>query len=243
MVFFQAALLAGYAYAHASTALLAPARQVLLHLAVLAPPLAVLPLAVNPRLLRGGEANPVLDVLTLLSLSVGLPFLVVSATAPLLQQWFTRTGIPPRAIPTSSTRRAISAACSPSRATRPWSSRACRCRGRPGSPRPRCGAWARRLRAPAAARRRRRRSWRHGGELGAPGPAPVGSGRARVRPALDRGALGAGAGRRDLDRRLPQRALGLQVAKRRRRRRISRAAFRPGEPMTPPPGCAAAPQR
>ncbi|HJR03487.1 MAG TPA: fused MFS/spermidine synthase, partial [Methylomirabilota bacterium] len=94
MVFFQAALLGGYAYAHASAARLRPARQALLHLVVLAAPLAVLPLAVNPRLLRGGETNPVLDVLTLLSVSVGLPFLVVSATAPLLQQWFTRTGHP-----------------------------------------------------------------------------------------------------------------------------------------------------
>jgi hypothetical protein len=94
MVFFQAALLGGYAYAHASSARLRPSRQALVHLAVFALPLAVLPLAVNPRLLRGGEANPVLDVLTLLSLSVGLPFLVVSATAPLLQQWFTRTGHP-----------------------------------------------------------------------------------------------------------------------------------------------------
>jgi hypothetical protein len=94
LVFFQAALLGGYAYAHASTARLRPSRQALLHLIVLAVPLAVLPLAVNPRLLRGGEAHPVLDVLTLLSVSVGLPFLVVSATAPLLQQWFTRTGHP-----------------------------------------------------------------------------------------------------------------------------------------------------
>ncbi|HEX4993589.1 MAG TPA: spermidine synthase, partial [Methylomirabilota bacterium] len=94
MVFFQAALLGGYAYAHASAARLRPSRQALLHLFVLAVPLAVLPLAVNPRLLRGGETNPVLDALTLLSVSVGLPFLVVSATAPLLQKWFTQTGHP-----------------------------------------------------------------------------------------------------------------------------------------------------
>ena len=94
MVFFQAALLGGYAYAHALTARVRPARQVLVHLVVLALPFAVLPLAVNPRLLRGGEANPVLDVLTILSLSVGLPFLVVSATAPLLQRWFTHTEHP-----------------------------------------------------------------------------------------------------------------------------------------------------
>lgn len=94
MVFFQAALLGGYAYAHASTAWLRVSRQLILHMAVLALPLAVLPLAVNPAFLRGGETNPVLDVLTLLSVSVGLPFLVVSATAPLLQKWFTHTGHP-----------------------------------------------------------------------------------------------------------------------------------------------------
>src|SRR5262245_10610496 len=94
MVFFQAALLGGYAYAHAISARLRPSRQVLVHLIVLTLPFLVLPLAINPRFLRGGEANPVLDVLTLLSVSVGLPFLAVSATAPLLQQWFTRTGHP-----------------------------------------------------------------------------------------------------------------------------------------------------
>ena len=94
MVFFQAALLGGYAYAHASTAWLGVSRQMLLHVSLLALPAAVLPLAVNPALLHGGETNPVLDVLLLLSFSVGLPFLVVSATAPLIQKWFTRTGHP-----------------------------------------------------------------------------------------------------------------------------------------------------
>jgi hypothetical protein len=94
MVFFQATLLGGYAYAHASTAWLGVRRQMLLHLVLLALPLAVLPLAVNPALLHGGQSNPVLDVLLLLSLSVGLPFLVVSATAPLIQKWFTHTGHP-----------------------------------------------------------------------------------------------------------------------------------------------------
>src|SRR6266852_4113081 len=94
MVFFQAALLGGYAYAHATTAWLGARRQALLHIAVLALPLTALPLAMNARWLRGGEASPVLDVLVLLSLSVGLPFLVVSATAPVLQKWFSETGHP-----------------------------------------------------------------------------------------------------------------------------------------------------
>jgi spermidine synthase len=94
MVFFQAALLGGYAYAHATSTWLGASRQAILHLAVLAVPLSVLPLVVSPALLRGGEANPVLDVLVVLSVSVGLPFLVVSATNPLLQKWFTHTGHP-----------------------------------------------------------------------------------------------------------------------------------------------------
>src|SRR5215470_3119395 len=95
MVFFQAVLLGGYAYAHASSARLGVRRQMLLHLVLMLLPLAVLPLAVNPSLLRRGVANPILDVLLLLSLSVGLPFLVVSATAPLLQKWFSHTAHAP----------------------------------------------------------------------------------------------------------------------------------------------------
>jgi len=92
MVFFQAALLAGYAYAHASSAWLGIRRQALVHLALLLVPLAVLPLGVDAGRLHGSEANPVLAVLVLLSVSVGLPFFAVSATAPLLSQWFTHTG-------------------------------------------------------------------------------------------------------------------------------------------------------
>src|SRR5581483_5052867 len=94
MVFFQGALLAGYAYAHVLTRRLRPTRQAFVHLIAMGLPFAVLPLAVDPRWLRGGEANPILDVLTLIALSVGLPFVVVSATAPLLQKWFTHTGHP-----------------------------------------------------------------------------------------------------------------------------------------------------
>jgi hypothetical protein len=92
MVFFQAALLGGYAYAHVSTAWLGVSpRQSLLHLAVLAIPLGILPLAVDPHGLRSGGAHPVPDVLVLLAVSVGLPFLVVSTTAPLIQKWFSHT--------------------------------------------------------------------------------------------------------------------------------------------------------
>jgi hypothetical protein len=99
MVFFQGALLGGYAYAHATAARLSASRQALVHLVVLAVPLAVLPLGVSPALVRGGESSPVVDVLRLLAVSVGLPFLAVSATAPLLQKWFSQTGHPAAADP------------------------------------------------------------------------------------------------------------------------------------------------
>ena len=47
MVFFQAALLAGYAYAHATTRWLGVRRQAALHLAVMALPLITLPLGIR----------------------------------------------------------------------------------------------------------------------------------------------------------------------------------------------------
>ncbi len=126
MVFFQAALLGGYAYAHATTAWLGPRRQALLHLAVLALPLPSCPLGINPALMRGGETSPVLDVLLVLSLSVGLPFFVVSATRAAAAEVVHRTpAIRPRAIRTSSTRPATSAACWRCSPIRSSSSRGC----------------------------------------------------------------------------------------------------------------------
>src|SRR5512132_707718 len=81
MVFFQAVLLAGYGYAHATTAWLGPRKQAVAHLAVLVLPfvfcLANGPLAVNPELIAGRENNPVWALLLVLTLSVGVPMFVV----------------------------------------------------------------------------------------------------------------------------------------------------------------------
>jgi len=93
MVFFQAVLLCGYGYAHLSTSWLGARRQAALHLVLLLLPLFFLPVAVNRGLIRGDE-NPVLLVLLILSLSVGPPMFVVSASAPLLQKWFASTSHP-----------------------------------------------------------------------------------------------------------------------------------------------------
>ncbi len=92
MVFFQAALLAGYAYAHGSTRWLGVRRQAAVHFVVLLLPLALLPIRVGGGSAPPTEESPTLWLLWELTLYVGLPFFVVSTSAPLLQLWFSRTG-------------------------------------------------------------------------------------------------------------------------------------------------------
>jgi hypothetical protein len=96
MVFFQAVLLAGYAYAYAMTAWLRFRRQAALHFGVLLLPLLVLPFTITPGTVRAPspDANPSFWLLGLLLTSVGLPFFVGASTAPLLQKWFAETGHP-----------------------------------------------------------------------------------------------------------------------------------------------------
>jgi hypothetical protein len=89
MVFFQAALLAGYAYAHAAPARLGVKRHAVLHLIVLLLPLLFLPIVLP----ESGTPlrHPILSLLALLAMTVSLPFLVVSASGPLVQKWFAHT--------------------------------------------------------------------------------------------------------------------------------------------------------
>ena len=92
MVFYQTVLLLGYLYAHFATKLLGPRRQAVLHVAVLALPWLVLPIAVPAGWVPPMQSNPTAALLVLLGVAVGLPFFVVSASAPLLQTWFAQTG-------------------------------------------------------------------------------------------------------------------------------------------------------
>jgi hypothetical protein len=96
MLFFQTALLAAYAYAHGTSAWLGTKRQALLHLALLAAPLWMLPIGFGSELERAAQVggSPVARLLALLVIGAGLPFFVVSTSAPLLQTWFSRTGHP-----------------------------------------------------------------------------------------------------------------------------------------------------
>lgn len=92
MVFYQAALLAGYVYAHLSITWLGPRRQAAVHMVLFCLPWMALPIGVATGWTPPTEANPIPWLLMLLGVSVGLPFLFVSASAPMLQAWFAATG-------------------------------------------------------------------------------------------------------------------------------------------------------
>jgi hypothetical protein len=92
MVFYQAVLLAGYGYAHATSSWLDARKQVLLHLAVLLLPLLALPIAIPRGWVPPSQDNPIPWLLALMLVAVGLPFLVVSTSTPLLQRWFAASG-------------------------------------------------------------------------------------------------------------------------------------------------------
>ncbi len=94
MVFFQAMLLGGYLYAHLSTRLLGLRRQTILHAVVLAAGVLVLPIGIGASWTSPPGGYEIPWLIGLLAVSVGLPFFALSATAPLLQQWFAHTDHP-----------------------------------------------------------------------------------------------------------------------------------------------------
>ena len=85
LVFFQSALLLGYLYAHCLAR--RPSFIVHLSLLLLAVTAAIL-WVLRSLLMENGVAHPILTVFSALSLSIGLPFLVLSSTSPLLQVWW-----------------------------------------------------------------------------------------------------------------------------------------------------------
>lgn len=90
MVFFQTALLAGYGYAHALQRIGSIRTQVGVHLALLVLAALFLPLRVSGVLGDPDPGAPIAWLLLTLALSVGAPFAILSATAPLLQAWYAR---------------------------------------------------------------------------------------------------------------------------------------------------------
>jgi len=92
--FFQAALLVGYCYAHVLIAKV-PARTTgFIHLCVCVVALVCLPIGLPSGWSEPPPGQPYLWQIGLFTVAIGLPFLAVSANAPLLQAWFARTGHP-----------------------------------------------------------------------------------------------------------------------------------------------------
>ena len=92
MVCYQLLLLAGYLYAHASSRWLRVPRQAEVHALLLVVPLLLLPIAIPSGNMPPAGGNPSLWVMSVLLLSAGVPFFVVSATSPLLQSWYAASG-------------------------------------------------------------------------------------------------------------------------------------------------------
>ena len=92
LVCFQAALLLGYAYAHALARLRSVRLQVTVHGVLFLAGLICLPMSISGALGDPDPSNPTLWLIGIFALSVALPYAVVSATAPLIQSWYAKSG-------------------------------------------------------------------------------------------------------------------------------------------------------
>lgn len=92
LVFYQTALLLGYLYAQAISRYLRPALQTAVHGVLLLGCLTLLPIGPSARWKVQSPEDPMLLILVALAASIGLPFLTLSATNPLLQDWLARQG-------------------------------------------------------------------------------------------------------------------------------------------------------
>lgn len=93
MVFFQGALLAGYAYAHLSSRFLTPRPQAMVHIGLLLVGMICLPFAIPAGAgTADAHGNPIMWQLGVMAVALGLPFTILSGTAPMLQRWFSITG-------------------------------------------------------------------------------------------------------------------------------------------------------
>jgi spermidine synthase len=93
LLFFQAALLAGYAYALAASRRLTLRQQTFAQLALLALACVSLPIALPASASAAvpTEGNPAFWLLARLVMMLGLPFFILATTGPLLQHWFAAT--------------------------------------------------------------------------------------------------------------------------------------------------------
>ena len=96
LVFFQVALLGGYAYSDFSNRVLKHRMQSTIHIVLLLASLAVLPIVAAAGWKPLGNEDPMWRILGLLMVTIGLPYFMLSTTAPLIQSWFAREHADPR---------------------------------------------------------------------------------------------------------------------------------------------------
>lgn len=91
MVFFQVLLLFGYSYADLLTRTLQPARQRIVHLALLGAAGLFLPILPAESWKPAPGAEPFSSIVVLLAATVGFPFFLLAASSPLLSAWYSQT--------------------------------------------------------------------------------------------------------------------------------------------------------
>ncbi len=89
-MFFQICVFGGYAYAHVISTSLKPRAQALVHASLVVIACATMPILPSPEWRPAPGSAPALSILLLLTATVGLPALLLSATSPLLQVWYMR---------------------------------------------------------------------------------------------------------------------------------------------------------
>lgn len=97
MLVFQLLLFGGYAYAHLLSGLKSVSRQACVHAVLLTVAALSLPIIPDMGWKPAGDESPALRITLLLLGTVGMPYFLLSATGPLLQQWFSKacSGISP----------------------------------------------------------------------------------------------------------------------------------------------------
>ncbi len=90
MLFFQVALLAGYAHAYAVTLPFPVGTQAKIQIAILLIGLALLPITPSEIWKPAATDNPTWRIIALLAASVGVPYLILATTSPLLSRWLAR---------------------------------------------------------------------------------------------------------------------------------------------------------
>jgi len=90
LVFFQAGLLLGYAYAHFGPLWLGVRRHAVIHLGLWLLAFLVMPFHLATARVGNPPEEPIFWLLWLLTISIGFPFVLLSSTGPLVQRWFAR---------------------------------------------------------------------------------------------------------------------------------------------------------